>query len=81
MVSANGKTFKGRALKQFSARRGIKWRYNLSRAPWWGGLFEPLIRFVKRCLIKSYTKLKLTYEELTAVTSEVEAVVNSWPLT
>ena len=81
MVSDNGKTFKGRALKQFNARRGIKWKYNLSRAPWWGGLFEPLIRFVKRYLIKSYTKLKLTYEELTTETSEVEAVVNSWPLT
>ena len=43
IVSGNGKTFKGRALKQFNARRGIKWRYNLSQAPWWGGLFECLI--------------------------------------
>ena len=25
--------------------------------------------------------MKLTYKELTTVTSEVEAVVNSWPLT
>ena len=35
--------FKGRALKQFNTRRNIKWRYNLSQAPWWGGLFERLI--------------------------------------
>ena len=33
IVSDNGKTFKGRALKQFNARQGIKWRYNLSQAP------------------------------------------------
>ena len=81
IVSDNWKTFKGRALKQFNAKRGIKWRYNLSQAPWWGGLFEPLIGSVKRCLIKSVIKMKLTYEELTTVTSEVEAVVNNWSLT
>ena len=34
IVSDSGKTFKGRALKQFSARRSIKWRYNLSQSPW-----------------------------------------------
>ena len=72
--------FKGRALKQFNSRRSIKWRYNLSQAPWWGGLFERLIRSVKRRLIKSVIKMKLTYEELTTVRSEVEAVVNSQPL-
>ena len=30
IVSDNGKTFKRRALKQFNARQGIKWRYDLS---------------------------------------------------
>ena len=30
IVSDNGKTFKGRALKQFNARQSIKWRYNFS---------------------------------------------------
>ena len=34
IVSDNGKTFKGRALKEFNTRQSIKWRYNLSRAPW-----------------------------------------------
>ena len=81
IVSDNGKTFKGRALKQFKTRRGIKWRYNLSRVPWWGRLSEHLIRSAKRCLITSVMKMKLTYKELTTVTSEVEAVVNSQPLT
>ena len=80
IVSDNGKTFKGRALKQFKTRRGIKWRYNLSRVPWWGRLSEHLIRSAKRCLITSVMKMKLTYKELTTVTSEVEAVVNSRPL-
>ena len=43
ILSDNGKTFKGRALNRFKARQGIKWRYNLSRASWWGRLFERLI--------------------------------------
>ena len=81
IVSDNRKAFKGRALKEFKATRGIKWRYNLSRALWWGRLSEHLIRSAKRCLITNVMKMKLTYKELTTVTSEVEAVVNSQPLT
>ena len=77
VVSDNGKTFKGRALKQFNARQGIKWRYNFSQAPWWRGLFKRLIRSVKRCLVKSVMKMKLTYKERTTLTIEVEAAVNS----
>ena len=30
IVSDNGKTFKGRTLKQFNMRISLKWRYNLS---------------------------------------------------
>ena len=33
IVSDSGKTVTGRALKQFNARRGIIWRYNLSQSP------------------------------------------------
>ena len=46
-----------------------------------GRIIERLIQSVKRCLIKSVMKIKLRYKELTTVTSEVEAVVNSRPLT
>ena len=46
-----------------------------------GRIIEHLIRSVKRCLIKRVMKIKLRYKELTTVTSEVEAVVNSRPLT
>ena len=46
-----------------------------------GRIIEHLIRSVKRCLIKCVMKIKLRYKELTTVTSEVEAVVNSRPLT
>ena len=59
----------------------VKWRFNLERAPWWGGFFERLIRSVKRCLNKILKNAKLSYEELLTVVTEVECVLNSCPLT
>ena len=50
MLSDNGETLKADQLKAFNTRNGIIWRFNLAKAPWWGGLFEWLIRSTKRCL-------------------------------
>ena len=81
MVSDNGKTFKGNELKAFNAKHGIKWRFNLPKSPWWGGMFERLVRSVKRCLKKTLGKGRLTYEEFLTVLVEIEAVINNRPLT
>ena len=81
IVSDNGRTFKGKALKKFNAEKNIRWRFNLSRAPWWGGMFERMIKSVKRCLKKAIGSKYLTYEELETILIEVEAVLNSRPLT
>ena len=58
MVSDNAKTFKAAAkalrelytnkeVKNSLTNKGIDWRFNLERAPWWGGFFERLIGLVK----------------------------------
>ena len=52
-VSDNGKTFKGRDLLKYDAKHGIKWRFNLAKAPWLGGMFERMDRSKKRCLKKA----------------------------
>ena len=91
IVSDNGKTFKATSkelhsltkhseVQQFSTL-GIKWNFNLPKAPWWGGLFERLVKSTKCCLRKILGQSKLTYEELTTVLVEVEGVLNSRPLT
>ncbi len=59
---------------------GIKWTFNLPRAPWWGGVFERMIRIIKRCLKKIVGRARLTLDELITLIIEVEGVINSRPI-
>lgn len=91
VLSDNAKTFK-RAARLFReimehkdssyylAEYKIQWSFNIEKSPWWGGVFERLIRSVKRCLKKIIGKSRLTHEELLTVITEVEMVINSRPL-
>ena len=58
----------------------IQWTFNVERVPWWGGVFERLIRSVKRCLRKVIGRAKLSFDELLTVVTEAEMIVNSRPL-
>ena len=41
----------------------IQWKFNLSRAPWWGGQFELMVGFVKQCLYKTTGRENLSQKE------------------
>jgi hypothetical protein len=62
----------------------IRWRFNASRAPWWGGFFERLNYIIKdrlaRCFM-SYDKLFTNYATFTEAVAFVMSVLNSRPLT
>lgn len=68
-------------LSSFLATNRIKWKFIVPAAPWWGGWWERLIRSVKSALRKVLGKTSLSAEELTTLLTEVEAVINSRPLT
>lgn len=53
----------------------------MERAAWWGGFWERLVRSTKTCLKKILQRASLKFEELQTVLAEVEAILNSRPLT
>ncbi|XP_064475845.1 uncharacterized protein LOC135389743 [Ornithodoros turicata] len=59
----------------------IQWRYNAPYAPWWGGFYERLIRSVKVALKKTIGAKCLNEVELNTIIAEIEAVLNSRPIT
>ena len=92
ILSDNGKTFEAAAkeiktvvsspeVQRYFGGVGVDWRFNIPRAPWWGGVFERLVRSTKRCLRKVLGQAKFSHDELYTALVEVEMVLNSRPLT
>ncbi|XP_043241030.1 uncharacterized protein LOC122391301 isoform X1 [Amphibalanus amphitrite] len=83
VYSDNATTFKGAdvQLRKYFGRLSPCWKFIAPLSPWWGGWWERLIRSVKVALRKSLGKRCLTRIELETVLSEVEACINSRPLT
>lgn len=67
-------------LQNYLAHHDIKWKFNLPKAPWWGGQFERLIGVMKQALYKSVGRAILYFHELEEVLLDVEVAVNNRPL-
>ena len=74
------KVYKDEELNDFISRQQIKWKFNLSRAPWWGGQYERLIGLFKRAFYKSVGNGTLTFEELEDLVLDIEVALNDRPL-
>jgi hypothetical protein len=91
VYSDNAKTFvagakwikqvmKDEKFNDFLAKMSIKWQFNMSRAPWWGGQYERLIGLVKQAMYKSIGNGFLSWTELEDVILDMEVTLNNRPL-
>ena len=67
-------------IQPFLTQHRINWRFNPSRVPHFGGLWEAGVKSAKLLLRKLLKDHALTFEEYNTVLCEVESVLNSRPL-
>ena len=75
------KVFHDEDVLNYVAMNGIRWNFTTALAPWQGGFYERLVGMVKRHLRKVTGRKHFTLEQLATILTEVEAVLNSRPLT
>ncbi|GBM35801.1 hypothetical protein AVEN_108988-1 [Araneus ventricosus] len=66
---------------RFFAEENIEWSFIPPRSPNWGGLWEANIKAFKYHFKCVAGNSKFSYEELLTLTSQIEAILNSRPLT
>ncbi|XP_026322474.1 uncharacterized protein LOC113232063 [Hyposmocoma kahamanoa] len=65
----------------YCTQNKISWKCIPQLAPWHGGVYKRLVSVVKHCLKRTLEKHLLSDHQLLTVLKEVEAVVNTRPLT
>ena len=71
------RVYKDEGMQEFLVTKQVKWKFNLSRVPWWGGQFKRMVGLVKQCLYKATGKAKLTKQELEEVILDTKINLNN----
>ena len=64
-------------MQEYLIKEQIKWKFNLSRAPWWGKQFERMVGLVKQSLFKATGRANLTKQELEEILLGIEIVLHN----
>ncbi|XP_049884536.1 uncharacterized protein LOC126379761 [Pectinophora gossypiella] len=67
--------------KPYCVQNKIKWRFIPELAPWFGAFYERLVGLVKHCMRRTLQKHLLNDSQLSTIVKEIEAVLNTRPLT
>ena len=68
-------------ISEFCSAQNIQWKFIPECAPHFGGLWEAAVKSMKIHLKRVIADTKLTFEEFSTVLTQVEACLNSRPLT
>ena len=69
------------AIIDHCSSQNIQWSFIPEHAPHFGGLWEAAVKSFKHHFRRVVGEVRLTFEELTTITSQIEACMNSRPLT
>lgn len=72
---------KSKKLQDFLSQQEISWQFNISKSPWWGEMYERLIKEIKKKVYKTLGKTHLTLELHEAVVIDIEKHLKNRPLT
>ena len=73
--------FKSDGLRNFLSCESIEWSFTTALAPWQGEFYERLIGMVKQNLRRGMGHKVLHWDKLATLLVEVQAIINSHPLT
>ena len=73
--------FESSNLREALERQHVTWSFVPKPAPWYGGLWEPLVGLTKQAVKKTLGRTFVTFQILETVVVEVEGMLNDRPLT
>ena len=73
--------FQSNEVLDYFSHEGIQWIFTTALAPWQGGFYEQLVGLVKQSLWKGMGRKILYWDKLMTLLMEVEAIINTSPLT